>query len=227
MHKWLGFMAHGWAWVAVLKVSLVVACLFGFLLSNGLPALNKALFFGEAPVWEVIWGHQRVWDALWPACAGTLLLVFVACLQAIPLGLASGIYLACFATPRFKRPLSMSVELLAGTPSIIMGLFGFALILFLRKTILPQANTSLLLAASCLALLILPYLIFTTQAALESLSDDYQLIGPSLGLSRMQTVFHLLLPAAGRGILGGIVLAVGRASEDTAEPADTSQGEEA
>ncbi len=70
--------------------------------------------------------------------------------------------------------------------------------------------------AICLALLILPYLIFTTQAALESLFDEYRLIGPSLGLSQIQTVFYILLPAAGRGILGGVVLAVGRAAEDTA-----------
>lgn len=216
MNRLCSFCIYCWSWTATLGVSLIVGFLLFYLLSHGLPTIGKELFFGDAPVWEAIFGQVRVWDALWPACVGTLFLVLLAALMAVPLGIASGIYLACFASKSFKRILSLLVELLAGTPSIVMGLFGFALILFLRNTFLPQANTSLLLAAACLALLILPYLIFTTQAALESLSDDYCLIGPSLGFSQIQTVFHVLLPAAGRGILGGVVLSVGRAAEDTA-----------
>ncbi|MCW9048904.1 MAG: ABC transporter permease subunit [Deltaproteobacteria bacterium] len=216
MSRLLDICVYSWSWLATIKIFLVIGCLLWFLLSRGLPTLSKELFFGDAPVLQAIFGQVRVWDALWPACVGTLLLVLLAGLIAVPLGIASGIYLACYASSPFKRILSMSVELLAGTPSIVMGLFGFALILFLRDTFLPEANTSLLLASLCLALLILPYLIFTTQVALESLADEYQLIGPSLGLTQLQTVFHILLPAAGRSILGGVVLAIGRAAEDTA-----------
>jgi len=216
MGKLVGFALYGWSWLASLTLFLVIGCLLWFLLSHGLPTLSVELFFGDAAVWPALIGEVRVWDALWPACVGTLSLVLLATLLAVPLGIASGIYLACFATSPFKRTLSLSVELLAGTPSIIMGLFGFALILFLRNTFFPAANTSLLLAASCLALLILPYLIFTTQGALESLSEQYRLLGPALGLGKVQTVFYVLLPAAGRSIIGGVVLAVGRAAEDTA-----------
>lgn len=216
MNRLLGICVYGWSWLATAGVFLVIGGLLWFLLLHGLPTLGRELFFGDAPPWPAILGRVRVWDALWPACVGTLLLVFLAAAMAVPLGIASGIYLACFASPRFKRMLSWSVELLAGTPSIVMGLFGFALILLLRHTFLPDANTCLLLAASCLALLILPYLIFTTRGALESLPEAYRLIGPGLGLSRTQTVWHVLLPAAGRGILGGVVLAIGRAAEDTA-----------
>jgi phosphate transport system permease protein len=216
MNRLLSFCAYCWSWTATLGVFLVVGLLLIFLLSHGLPEIGKELFFGDAPAWKAIFGQVRVWDALWPACVGTLFLVLLAAFMALPLGIASGIYLACFASKRFKRILSLLVELLAGTPSIVMGLFGFALILFLRKTFLPNANTSLLLAASCLALLILPYLIFTTQGALENLPDEFRLIGPSLGFSQIQTVFHILFPAAGRGILSGVVLSIGRAAEDTA-----------
>ena len=216
MVRFLSICAYCWSWFATLGVSLVVAFLLFYLLSHGLPTIGTELFFGDAPVWKAIFGQVRVWDALWPACVGTLFLVLLAVLMAVPLGIASGIYLACFASKSFKRIMSLLVELLAGTPSIVMGLFGFALILFLRNTFLPDANTSLFLAAVCLALLILPYLIFTSKAALESLSEDYHLIGPSLGFSQVQTVFHVLLPAAGRGIMGGVVLSVGRAAEDTA-----------
>jgi phosphate transport system permease protein len=216
MPRLFGFALYGWSWLVSAKLFLVIGCLLWFLLSRGLPTLGIELFFGDASPWLAIIGEVRVWDALWPACVGTLSLVLLAALLAVPLGIASGIYLACFASSPFKRTLSLSVELLAGTPSIIMGLFGFALILFLRNTLFPAANTSLLLAAACLALLILPYLIFTTQAALESLSGQYLLLGPGLGFSRVQTVFYVLLPAAGRSIVGGVVLAVGRAAEDTA-----------
>ncbi len=216
MNRLLNFGVYCWSWIATLGVFLVVGLLLSYLLAQGLPTIGKELFFGDAPAWEAIFGQVRVWDALWPACVGTLFLVLLATLLAVPIGISSGIYLACFAPKSFKRVLSLLVELLAGTPSIVMGLFGFAFILFLRNTFFPDANTSLLLAAACLALLILPYLIFTTQAALESLSDEYRLIGPSLGFSQIQTVFHVLLPAAGRGILSGVVLSIGRAAEDTA-----------
>ncbi len=216
MGKLLGFCIYIWSWITTAGVFLIVGWLLWFLISRGLPTFGNELFFGDLPVWQAISGQVRVWDALWSACVGTLLLVLLAALMAVPLGIASGIYLACFASTPFKRLLSLSVELLAGTPSIVMGLFGFALILFLRNTFLPDANTCLLLAAICLALLILPYLIFTTQAALESLSTDYRLIGPSLGLNQLQTLFYILLPAASRGIMGGVILSLGRAAEDTA-----------
>lgn len=216
MNRLLSSCVYCWSWMTTLGISLVAGLLLFYLLSQGLPTIGRELFFGDAPIWAGIFGQVRIWDALWPACVGTLFLVLLAALMAVPLGIASGIYLACFASKPFKRILSLLVELLAGTPSIVMGLFGFALILFLRNTFLPDANTSLFLAASCLALLILPYLIFTTQAALESLSYEYRLIGPSLGFSQLQTVFHILVPAAGRSILGGVILSVGRAAEDTA-----------
>jgi phosphate transport system permease protein len=106
--------------------------------------------------------------------------------------------------------------MLAGVPSIVMGLFGFALILLLRRTLAPTANTCLLLAAFCMAILVLPYLVRTTQTALESIPREVRWIGPSLGLTRVQTLRSVLLPAASRGILGGVILSIGRAAEDTA-----------
>jgi phosphate transport system permease protein len=112
--------------------------------------------------------------------------------------------------------LSAAVDLLAGIPSIVMGLFGFAVILFVQQTFSFRANTCLLLAAICLALLVLPYLIRTTQASLESVPGEIRLTGPALGLTQGQNILGVLLPAASRGILSGVVLAVGRIAEDTA-----------
>jgi phosphate transport system permease protein len=204
------------AWLATLLVAAAVLLLLGFLWREGWQTLGLALLFGEAPVWAALRGAVPVWDGLWPACVGTLMLVLLSALLAVPVGVCSGIYLAIFAAGRSKQLLTLGIKILAGIPSILMGLFGFALILFLRQTIMPQANTGLLLAASCLTLLVLPYLILATQTSLEGLPPDLHLVGWALGFSPWQLTRHILLPAASRGILSGIILTLGRTAEDTA-----------
>lgn len=212
-------MVHGLpvlAWCAALILPLVLGGLFAFLLGRGVPALGFALFFGDTPPWAALLHGAPVFDGLWPACLGTLSLVILSSGLAIPLGIASGVYLAEYATGRVREYFAFVVDLLAGVPSIVMGLAGFALILLLRQRVAPEANTGLLLSAGCLALLVLPCLISATRLALETLPSGLRLTGASLGLSRAQGLWHILLPAAGPGILSGIVLAIGRAAEDTA-----------
>jgi phosphate transport system permease protein len=204
------------AWICAASTLLVIASLLGFLLVQGSSALGPTLFFGEASVWPALMGKIPVWEGIWPACVGTLTLVFLATGIALPLGLCCGLYLALMATGRTKDICSILINQLASIPSIIMGLFGFALIIFLRRTLFPQANTCLLLAASCMAILILPYIVRSTQNAVEAIPLAHRLIGPSLGLTLGQNIVHIILPQAGKGILGGVVLAVGRAAEDTA-----------
>jgi len=216
MIKRITSLAQACSWLAVVTTLGMVLLFLGFLGWRGIDTLNLSLFFGNTPPWEAITGRLPVWHGIWPACVGTLALVLFSSLLAIPLGLASGIYLAHYASGAWKKWCGLAVELLAGIPSIVMGLFGFALILFLKRTVAPQANTCLLLSAGCLALLVLPYLIFMTQTTLESLPDHLKLAGLGLGFTPGQNLLHVLLPAAGRGILSGVILAVGRAAEDTA-----------
>jgi phosphate transport system permease protein len=203
-------------WTGVIYLFLSLIFLGWFLLSRGGTGINLKLFFGDAPIWPAITGRFPVWNGIWPPFVGTLILVFMATAISLPLGLGCGIYLALFARGRWKSYFNFSLDLLATIPSIVMGLFGFALILFLRKTLLPEANTCLFLASFCLALLILPYLIRTTQNAIASLPVEQKLIGPSLGLNCWQNLIYILLPQASKGILSGIILAMGRAAEDTA-----------
>ena len=206
----------GFSWLSALLVPAVLAVLLGFLLWRGVPGWSLALFFGDTPPLAAVFGGAPVFDGLWPACLGTLALVMLATAMAVPLGVASGIYLAEYAAGRSKEVFAFCVDLLAGVPSILMGLFGFALILFLRKTVAPAANTCLLLSAVCLAVLVLPYLISTTRLAVEGLPPALRLTGASLGLSAGQVVARILLPAALPGIFSGVILAIGRAAEDTA-----------
>lgn len=203
-------------WLAVLLLLLAMSCMLGFLLIRGLPTINLSLFFGDVSPKDAILGLRPVWDGIWPACVGTLYLVCLTVGLALFPGIGCGIYLAEYAGPRQKKWLGSAVDILAGIPSIVMGLFGFTLILFLRYTFLPQANTGLLLAAVCLALLVLPSIVLTTREALTAIPEDLRLTCAAMGFNRRQRLRYVLLPAASRGILGGIMLAFGRAAEDTA-----------
>ena len=86
----------------------------------------------------------------------------------------------------------------------------------LRRTLLPWGTTCLLLASVCLAILVLPTLVTATQSALEALPERLYIDAAALGLSRGQALRHLLVPAASPGLLGGVILAMGRTVEDTA-----------
>ena len=205
----------GFAWLSGLGAILIVAFLLGFLLLQGSGSITPALFFGETPWFEAITG-QPVFDGIWPALVGTFFLVLLSSILAIPVGIASGIYLSEYASRRQRTFLGWMVDFLSGMPSIVMGLFGFAMILLLRRTVAPKAQTSLFLASCCIALLILPYLIRTTQTAIEGTPEHLRLLGPGIGFSQWQNIRHVLLPMASRGIFSGIILAIGRASEDTA-----------
>ena len=202
--------------LAVLLLFFCVGGLLFFLLIKGVPALGSGLLFGETPALDAILGRQPVWDGLWPALAGSLCLISLTlCLALFP-GIGCGIYLAEYAPPKVRAMAGAAVDMLAGTPSIVMGLFGFTLILFLRRTFLPEANTGLLLAALCLALLVLPVLIVSTREALGSVPQDLKLTALSLGFNRERRIRHVQLPAAASGILSGVILALGRCAEDTA-----------
>lgn len=216
MKKTLDLLMIAYAWLCAIGVFLATALLLAFLLKRGLGAIDSKLFFGDTPWLSAVTGARPVFEGIWPAVVGTLFLVLLSSAIAIPAGVASGVYLSEYASDRVRSPLGFAVDVLSGTPSIVMGLFGFTMILFLRNTILPQARPSLFLAAVCIALLILPYVIRTTQAALEGIPERLRLLGPTLGLTHWHNIRYVLLPLASRGILSGAILAIGRASEDTA-----------
>ncbi|HON39777.1 MAG: phosphate ABC transporter permease PstA [Desulfomonilia bacterium] len=204
------------SWLAAGIVMTAVFILIGYLLIKGLPIMSPALFFGDTPWRAAVMGIEPVFDGIYPAVAGTFILIACSSFIAIPVGVFCGIYLAEYARGPLKNIFSFMVDLLSGMPSIVMGLFGFALILLMRRTLYAQANTSILLSSACIALLILPYLIRMTQVALESLPESTRLLGPSLGYTRWQNIWHVLLPASSTATFSGIILSIGRAAEDTA-----------
>ncbi len=204
------------AWGAALGLIAGVGLLLAVLAVRGGATLGPELFFGDAAPLAALLGRTRVFDGIWPAMVGTIVLVAASSLLAIPLGVASGIYAAAYAPARLRRAFDLAIDVLAGVPSIVMGLFGFAGILLLRRTLAADAGTGLWLSATCIALLVTPYLIRTTQGALVALPEGLRVLGPGLGLSRWQSLRWILVPSSGPGILSGVMLAIGRAAEDTA-----------
>ncbi len=193
-----------------------VSVLLGYLLLKGHEALNPALIFGETPPLRALLLRERVFDGLFPAVAGTLVLITLSIAWAIPVGISTGIYLSEYAGGRVKRALDAFFDVLAGIPSIVVGLFGFASAVFLHRHFSERIGPCLLISSIALSFLVLPYIIRTTQAALEGIPRDVRLTALALGATRLQNIFLVLLPKSLSGIMSGIVLAIGRCAEDTA-----------
>lgn len=204
------------SWLSALLLSGGLTVIVGFLVAKGFPSLNADLIFAGTPVLDALLLKRQVFGGLFPAMAGTGLLVVISVGIALPLGLATGVWLAEYASPAVKGIFSFIVDLMAGIPSIVVGLFGFSITIFLHHYYNNRIFPCLLISALCLAFLVLPYLVKTTQGAIESLPLSVRLTGPSLGASRLQNIVHILLPSALSDILSGVVLAIGRCAEDTA-----------
>ncbi|TYT73307.1 PstA family ABC transporter permease [Desulfobotulus mexicanus] len=203
------------AFAAALGLFFIVIFLLAALFVKALPVLDMRLLFGDTPPMEAIRGARPVFDGLFPAICGTLLLVICAVVLALPMGMGAGIHLALSASPGTRRRIGFCVDILAGMPSILIGLLGFSVILFLYRYF-PFITPGLLPAAASLACLILPYLIRGTWQAINTLPPELMRTALSLGASPVQALRHVLLPAAKPGLTGCILLSVGRAAEDTA-----------
>lgn len=143
---------------------------------------------------------------------GTVALLALAAVFALPVGVAAAVYLnESAAGGRAVNVIRAAINNLAGVPSIVFGLFGLAFfVTFLRF------GASLLAAAATLAVMVLPVVIFATEEALKAVPRSFRLGAAALGATRWQTTSRVVLPQATSGIITGLVLAVGRAAGETA-----------
>ena len=178
--------------------ALVLACIVGYILVKGVPYLTPGLF---------AWEYTSDNVSLMPALVNTLLMAGISLALAVPVGVGSAIYLVEYAPrgSRFVAAVRTTAETLQGIPSIIYGLFGM---LFFVTAL--QWGLSLMAGACTLAIMVLPVIMRTTEEALLAVPDAYREGGFGLGAGRLRTVFRCVLPSAVPGILGGIVLALGR-----------------
>ncbi len=203
------------SWLCGAVLVAAISSVTGYLLFKGLRGVNLGLLFGTTDPVAALMLRQQVFDGLFPAMVGTLSLVLMSVGWAIPIGIAAGIYLAEYARGRTKMIFNLLFDILAGLPSVIIGLFGFSLTLFLNRHVSEALRPCLLISSIALAFLVLPYIIRTTQLAFESLPVQSRMTARALGASRLQNIVHVLLPQAFPGISSGVILAIGRCAEDT------------
>jgi len=148
-----------------------------------------------------------------PIVVSTLLILIIALTVALPLGLAVAVWLAEFAarSSRFARISGVVLDVLAGVPSIVFGLFGNAFF-----CVYLGLGYSLLAGGLTLACMILPIFTRTCEIGLRAVSQDWRRGTAALGMTKASAVWHVLLPAARPAVLAGMVLGIGRATAETA-----------
>lgn len=146
------------------------------------------------------------------AWAGSLWVVGLMAIIAIPIGIAAGIYLEEYGKKnRIANIIEINISNLAGVPSIIYGLLGLEI--FVRVM---NMGSSVLAGASTLALLILPIIIVATREALKAVPKSLREASYGMGATKWQTIWYQVLPAASGGILTGVILSLSRAIGETA-----------
>lgn len=191
-------IARGVIYAGALFTTLVLLGIVGFILVNGVPHLTPTLFE---------WSYTSENVSLMPALISTLYMALLALLIAVPIGVSSAIYLVEYAKPgsRFVRAVRVTTETLQGIPSIIYGLFGM-----LFFTTVLGWGLSLLSGACTLAIMVLPVVMRTAEEALIAVPASYRAGGFALGAGYLRTIFRCVLPSALPGIVGGVLLALGR-----------------
>ncbi|ODS56035.1 MAG: phosphate ABC transporter, permease protein PstA [Acidobacteria bacterium SCN 69-37] len=156
---------------------------------------------------------RRASDAgIYPALIGTIFVIGLTALVAVPVGIASAIYLEEYGTGgRWSRLIEINIANLAGVPSIIYGLLGLGL--FVRTL---GFGRSVMAGSGTLALLVLPVVILSTREALRTVPFTIREASYALGATKWQTVWHQVLPVAMPGILTGLIFALSRAIGETA-----------
>jgi phosphate transport system permease protein len=176
-----------------------------FLVANGWRAINWT-FLSQAPLDSMTKG------GILPCIVGTLCLSLGAIAVALPIGVASAIFLHEYARPGLVlRIIRLGINNLAGVPSVVFGLFGLAFFVVYMKM-----GVSILAGALTLGALTLPVIIGSAEEALRAVPDTYREASLGLGATKWQTIYKVVLPAALPGILTGAILGISRAAGETA-----------
>lgn len=198
-------LAFALLFAATCLVAFAAVAVIGVICARGVGALSWT-FLTTMPSQGMRAG------GIYPALVGTLELVGLTVLFALPMGVASAIYLTEYAAETWlTRLVRLAIVNLSGVPSVVYGLFGLGLfVIFLRF------GTSLLAGAMTLAIMILPVIITASEEALRSVPKSFREVSLSLGASHWQTIRHAVLPFAVPGIMTGTILGIGRAAGETA-----------
>jgi phosphate transport system permease protein len=198
----LGFFV---LFLCILTTLIFLGSIIYFVFSRGIGVINWE-FLTQAPREAMTKGGVA------PAIIGTLYLTLGAIIFSVPLGLACALYLCEYSPKSFVvNIIRMSINNLAGVPSVVFGLFGFAV--FVKFF---GFGVSILAGSLTLGIMILPQIISTAQEAFITVPQSYREASLALGASHWQTIRRVVVPAALPGILTGVILSIGRVAGETA-----------
>ncbi|HEY2924392.1 MAG TPA: phosphate ABC transporter permease PstA [Candidatus Eisenbacteria bacterium] len=205
-------IAIGSCYAAGALVILPLALIMWHLIAKGLPALSLS-FFTEMPkpVGEPGGGMAN-------AIVGTLILVGLGALFAVPVGIGAGVYLAEFGRGRFSALVRYTTDLLGGVPSIVVGVAAYGLV------VIPMGGFSALAGGVALGILMLPTIIRSTEEVVRLVPQSYREAALALGAPRWKVTQQVVIPAARAGIVTACMLAVARAAGETAPLLFTALG---
>jgi len=202
-------------WGCVASALIVMAPLGSIvwhLLVKGLPALNLAFFFNmPKPVGELGGGMAN-------AIVGTVILIALGGLIAIPTGVGAGLYLAEYGHGRFATAVRYACDLLAGVPSIVVGVAAYGMV------VIPMGRFSALAGGVALSILMLPTIVRSTEEVVRLVPRSYREAALALGAPRWKVIQQVVLPAASAGVITATLLAVARAAGETAPLLFTALG---
>ena len=175
------------------------------IISKGLPGLTAVMF--TKPIIE---------DGFANAVVGTLTMITIGSLLSIPIGVATGIYLAEYEpTTKINRTIKFLTTVLTGVPSIVVGIFTYSAVVLVSKKLF-DFSYSAVAGGIALAILMLPIIALTTEEVLKLVPINFRLASSGLGGSKFQTITRIILPTALPALTTGILLAVARGIGETA-----------
>jgi phosphate transport system permease protein len=193
-------------------VVLPLALIVWHLLAKGLPALGPAFFLElPKPVGEAGGGMAN-------AIVGTLILVGLGALFAVPIGVGAGVYLSEYGRGRFASLVRYTTDLLGGVPSIVIGVAAYGLV------VIPMGGFSALAGGVALGILMLPTIIRSTEEVVRLVPQSYREAALALGAPRWKVIQQVVIPAARAGIVTASMLALARAAGETAPLLFTALG---
>jgi len=202
--KLLSALFVGFCALAVLIALVPLSFVLFFVISQGIRSLNLAFFTHmPTPVGEAGGGMAN-------AIVGTLILVGLGSLMAIPIGILSGIYMSEYAGTRFSALVRFAADTLNGVPSIVIGVFAYGV------AVLPFKQFSALAGGIALGIMMIPIIARTTEELLLLVPGTMREAALALGATRARAVFTVVLPAALPGVMTGVMLALARIAGETA-----------